>query len=130
MIKEIKKEDIPDWQYGDVAIKTYSFGEQMTIAGISGKIKEVITNGKKEFEPAMKDDINLGDISIYSLAAGIHYVRTLNGEAFIIEPNSSAESKKKQVFNFEKNSGNYLLGEIREVNKGVTEEEKKDYSSR
>jgi hypothetical protein len=125
MIKEIRKDEVPEWEYGDVAIKTYSFGEQMAIAGSAGQIKESIEDGKKTYKPEMKADINFGDLSVYILCAGIHYVRDKSGENFLIKPNTTVEDKKRFVFNFPSMSGNFLLNEIREFNKPKSDEEKK-----
>jgi len=126
LIKEIKKGDIPEWNFGDIAIKTYSFGEQMRIASTVSKFKETIVNGKKSMEPEFREELNVGELGVYMLAAGIHFVRNIDGTEFVVKPNMVADDKIKVVFNFSKESGNFLLNEIRDLNKPMSDEEKKD----
>ena len=116
MIKEIKKSEIPEWTYGDVAIKTYSYGDLLSIKDMSEFDGEEI-----KAKAGYKDS----DVGLIMLAAGIHYIRDVEGTGFVIKPNTMTEDKRKTCFNFDVSSSYKLLNEIRNLNKPITEEEKK-----
>lgn len=119
MIKNISKSEVPGWEYGDVAVKTFSFGEQMKIANLKAKLN-------KSGAELSDSEMDIGDVLIKILAAGIHYVKTAEGNQFIIKPGMSVEDRQKIVFDFTKEAGQYLVKQVQELNKEITKEEQKN----
>jgi hypothetical protein len=117
-LKEIKAADIPDWQYGDVQIKTFSYGESLRI---SGWAKET-TDKKIEF----KEGVNMDEAGVFILAAGINYVRTHDGTDYYIRPGSQVDEKAKKLYEISFQAGLFISQEITVLNKGITLEEKKN----
>ena len=116
----IKKEDIPDWTYGDVCIKTFSYGEKLKLGGT---VTSISFNGGN---PTTNDkDIDISELSVMALAAGIQYVKRSDNYEFFIKPSTTLDEKKRLVFDFEYNSGQYLSNEINELNKPLSDEQKK-----
>lgn len=114
---EVKKEDIPDWEYGDVKIKTFSFGESL-------KINSWATVGT-DGQPAFKQGVPEDEAGVFMLAAGIHFVRTVDGADFWIKPNSTIEDKSKKLYTIPVRSGAHLSKEIAKANRELSDEEKK-----
>jgi hypothetical protein len=116
MIKEIKKSEIPEWEHGDIGIKTYSYGNLLAIQDMS-----IIENGKITARLGYKDS----DIGIMVLAAGLHYVRNTDGSSFIIKSDTPLEDKKKFCLNIDTIAAKKILDEIKILNDPLTEQEKK-----
>jgi hypothetical protein len=116
MMKEIKKGDIPDWSYGDVVIKTYSYGDLLSI-------KDMANFNGEEVQP--KDGFKESDVGLTLLAAGIHFIRNVDGTDFIIKPHTPTNDKKKFCFDFEMEPTFKLLTEIKTLNNPLSEQEKK-----
>lgn len=118
--KIIKREDIPDWVYGDVCIKTFSYGEKLTLGGAVTSVN--FSSGT----PVVNDkDINISDLGITALAAGILYVKNKDNFEFLIKASNTLEEKKKIVYNFEFEAGRKLADEVNELNKPLSDEAKK-----
>lgn len=109
MIKQIRKEDIPEWTFGDVAIKTFSFGDAMKLNDMS----------KGETEQANTE------IAIFMVSAGIHFIRDEKNETIIIKNDSEINKKSDFIKNIDVASAIFLLKEIKELNKPLSDEEKK-----
>ena len=122
MIIEIRKDEIPDWDYGDIAIKTYSFGDQNKIGAMAGQIRGTVDNPDIQ----ISDTIQFDALSNYSLMAGIHYIKTKDNILFVIKPGTMTDEKLKYAFEISKISGNYLTKRVAEINKNINEDEKKN----
>jgi len=116
MMKEINKDEIPEWNYGNVMLKTYSYGDTLALNDMFEKTGEELTvkNGYKD-----------SDCNLYALAAALHFVRQQDGISFVLNPNSNIEQKKKLAFDFDKKAAMYLLQQIKELNQDLTEDLKK-----
>ena len=119
MLKQIRKEDIPKWELGDVTIKTFSFGEKLELGNLKAKMKD----GTPQVTDA---EISIKDVSIKGLAAGIHFIRTVEGTQFIIKPGTPLADREKVVYDVAYEAGEYLLKEIWEINKEISKEEIKN----
>lgn len=124
MIKEIRKEEIPDWDFGDIAIKTFSFGDQNYIASIMAKIR-----GKSidDADVGLKDDISIDVLNVNSLAAGLHYIKGKDNISFVLKPNLHRTEKinvcdKDISFT----AGQYILKQITILNNPISEDQKKN----
>lgn len=116
----IKKEDIPDWQYGDVCIKTFSYGEKLQIGGVVASVN--YNNGN----PVVSDkNIDIAELSVTALAAGIQWIKNQDNYDFLIKPDTVLNEKKKIVYNFEFQAGKKLSEYIQELNKPLDDEAKK-----
>jgi len=119
MLKQVRKEDIPEWDFGDVTIKTFSFGEKLELGNLKAKMT-------KEGPELSDGEVSIKDITIKALAAGIHFVRTSDNSQFIILANSQLSDKEKKVYDFSFESGQYLLKLIYELNKPLEKEDIKN----
>ena len=123
MIKEIRKEDIPDWDYGDVAIKTYSIGDQNRVGNMAAIIKGTTANP----DIALREDINSSKLQDYMLMAGIHFFKAKDNMSFILKPNTLTDDKIKHAYTeISQPAGVFLLGKIVEINKPLTPDGKKN----
>jgi hypothetical protein len=121
----INRADIPDWEYGDVCIKKYSFSDKMYMASLGNNVQfkdnEVLID---------KSNIDVFKATMHVLCAGIHYVKDLENYRFTVEPHSHIDVKTKffgdDNISFE--AGSFLLSKVQEFNKGLSEEEKKKSS--
>lgn len=116
-MKDIKREQIPDWEYGDVKLKTFSFGESLKINSWA----MVGPDGTPDFKPGVNQD----EAGVFMLSAGIHFIRTLDGADFWIKPGSSIDEKHKKLYSIPVRAGAYLSKEIGVLNKELSDEEKK-----
>lgn len=119
----IARDDIPEWDYGDVTIKKFSFGGKMRISGL------VNTTSVNKDQVVFKErDINNLEISVTSLGEGVVSVKDKDNYEFVIKPESSFEDKKNFFSgdNISFEAGMYLLTQVKDFNKGVTDEEKKN----
>lgn len=118
--KLIKREELKNWDYGDVCIKTFSIGERLKLGNFATSVNY---NGGN---PIMNDkNIDIADVNIYSLAAGIQYIKAQDNFDFFIKPNTLVEDKTKIVFNLEFEPAKYLLEQINELNNPLSNEQKK-----
>ena len=124
MLKELKKESIPDWKFGDVSIKTYSWKDAMKIAEMTSSIN--LVNG--EMQVVQKESINLYELNMISLASGINFIRTFDGGDFIVKPGMITEEKVKGLENpdLSQTAAMFLLNEVSSLNKPLSVEEKKN----
>ena len=123
---EITGDTIPNWEYGNVGIKTFSFGDNLKIAGQVSNIKRTVVDGKTQMLPEFKEEADMGELALFMLAAGVNFVRTKDGAGFIIKPASSNDDKKKLLYGIDKESGEFLLSNISKLNEEKSEEEKKN----
>lgn len=124
MMKEISKDEIPDWQYGNITVKTYSYGNTVLLSDMI-EIKKTIVDGKEESDYKLKNGFKDSDVNILMLAAGIHFVRSVDGVSFALKPESDIETKKRFAFDIDKNAALFILSKIKELNEGVTSDIKK-----
>lgn len=116
MIKEIKKSDLVDWNYGDVGIKTYSYGDLLAIKDMAD------INGT---EIVAKTGYKDSDVGMMILTAGIHYIRNVDGTGYEIAPGTTNDIKKRLCYMFDASAVFTLLKHINELNSPLTEQEKK-----
>ena len=114
---EIKREDIPDWEFGDVKLKTFSFGESLKINSWT----KTGADGTAEFKEGVSQD----EAGVFMLAAGIHFVRTIDGTDFWIKPGQTVEEKSKKIYAVSVRSGAYLSKAIADLNRELSDAEKK-----
>jgi hypothetical protein len=116
MLKEISKEEIPEWPHGNIMLKTYSYGDTLMLADMIEKTdgELVLKNGYKE-----------SDVNIFMLAAGIHLVKTNDNNAFVVPNNATIDAKKKFTYDIDKSAAIYLLTKIKEINEVLTDDLKK-----
>ena len=124
MMKDIKKEDIPEWEYGDVVIKSFSFGEKFEIANVKAKMSKD-ESGKLKDAEMVNAEIDVAKLSIKSLASGLHSVKTREGQ-FIIRPGSLVSERETFAYKVEFESGKYLLERVQELNSPITEDDIKN----
>jgi hypothetical protein len=114
---EIKKEIIPNWTYGDVFIKKYSYGEKITMAQLASK--------------AMKDGeiiegADIQDVSIYMLASGIQMIRGTDNMTEVIGPNTSMIDRRKFAYDMDFDAAVFILNRIKDINQPLGADEKKN----
>lgn len=124
MMREINKSEIPDWQYGNVMLKTYSYGNTVTLADMM-ELRTKIVDGKEINDFVVKQQYKDSDVNIFMLAAGIHFIKMSDNNSFALAPEVNIEIKKKFVFDIDRESAMYLLGQIKELNEGLSADLKK-----
>ena len=92
MIKEINASEIPEWEHGNVGIKTLSFGDTLTLASMS---KRIVVDGKEDLVPG--DGYTIKDITMHLLSAGIYFIRNKDNTDFFIKPKADID---KQILDF------------------------------
>ncbi len=132
-IKEIAREEIPNWSVGNVVIKTFSYGDKLRMAGVMKKIFKDINSIKNEVDEKkildnLKEDVDLSEVTIDLVVAGVSSIKNFDNQQFLITPNSSREEKAKFIYNIDYEAGNYLLKKILEMNKPISDETKKESS--
>jgi hypothetical protein len=133
MMKEIAREEIKNWPLGNVMIKTFSYGDKLRLAGSLKKIFKDVNLIKNEQDEQkimdnLKDDIDLAEVNIDLVIAGLFTVKNFDGMNYIIKPDSSREEKIKFVYNLDFELGQYLLTQIMLLNKPLGDEVKKESS--
>ena len=117
MIKELKKEEIPGWEHGDVAIKTYSLGDRGVLANMLAKVKVTEKDGKiDKAETEGKKDVDISEFSVLSLAFGLHFVRSKDGVGFVLKPDADKETKKKFAYDVDSVCAEVLIDKVAEIN--------------
>jgi len=113
VLKEIKKEELKDWEYGDVCLKTFSYGEQLSLA---------------ELKKGVDDEsvIDVKKAGLMTVAAGIKFIRGKDGVSFFIKPTDTLDDKMKLVYDFDGEHAKCLLKVIKELNAPISREEKKN----
>jgi hypothetical protein len=119
--KLIKKEEIPGWEYGDVCIKTFSIGESLKL----GNFTTTVQYNGSEAIVGEKPSIDISQMNVYALAAGIQYIKKSDNYEFFIKPGVLTEDKYKIVFDFDYEPGKFLLEKISELNQHLSNEQKK-----
>ena len=128
MIKELKKEEIPGWEHGDVAIKTYSLGDRGVLANMLAKVKVTEKDGKiDKAETEGKKDVDISEFSVLSLAFGLHFVRSKDGVGFVLKPDADKETKKKFAYDVDSVCAEVLIDKVAEINGGISLEQKKNF---
>ena len=122
--KSIRGEDIPEWEFGDVVIKRFSFGDKIRLANMSQTMSMKKEGG---VEISERSELDAYTITMYTVAAGIHSVKKNDNYDFLIPPHTHVDEKLKVVTNdeFTYEAGEYLVKEIKLLNAGLTEDVKK-----
>jgi len=125
LIKIIPKEEIPSWNFGDVAVKTFSFGDTLRLAKFTSKMKSFVNSeGRADMETQFKDDTDIEEVSLFTLASGIHYVKSLDSSGFVINSDMITEDKVKVLYKIDLESGKYLIQQVQEINKNDDSQKK------
>lgn len=119
--KLIKKEEIPGWEHGDVCIKTFSFGDSLKL----GNFTTTVAYNGGETIVGEKASIDIAQMNVYAVAAGIQYIKKADNYEFLIKPGTMTEDKVKIVYDFEFEQAKKILEEVSELNKHLTPEQKK-----
>lgn len=135
MLKEISKEDIlsncnndPNaWTFGNVMIKTFSFGDKLKLADFFRKNLGKETN-EENIMDSLREGADLATVNIKVFVAGTHWIKNFDNTGLLLKPEASNEDKEKIVYNLSFEAGKYLLERIVSFNK-VDEELKKASSS-
>ena len=130
--KIVSKTEIPDWDFGDVTIKKFSFGGKLRLSTFTKKISiDTVDDGKggkKEQIIETNRDIDPFIVSTNTIAEGIHSVKDGNNYEYSLNPNSDLNEKVKfiQSDDVSYEAGKYLLTEIKKFNDELKESEKKN----
>jgi hypothetical protein len=107
LIKVIPREEIPDWDFGSVCVKTWSIIDSLDISKIAGK--------EEGFE-----NIDVKAAAVIQLAGGIHYIKNVNDDGFLLEPNKTRDEKIRFLDKMSTQAGSHILKAIVEINKPLT----------
>jgi len=122
-LEVIRKDDIPDWEFGDVTIKKFSFNDKIRLASFISKVSVK----DKEIETNNRDEIDSHKLSLYTISSGLYSVKDKDNYEFVIKPNTNFNDKllfvESDSLLFE--SGQFLASKISVFNKVVGEELKK-----
>jgi hypothetical protein len=118
MLKEINKDDIPEWAYGNVCVKTFSYGHSVLIG-------DMCERSPDKTDVLAKEGYKDSDVSIFVLAAGLHFVRTADGLGFVVPPTADIDTKKRFAFDIEIPAAIKIIKEINVLNTGTSDELKK-----
>lgn len=126
--KTITKENLPDWDFGDVVIKKFSFADKMRLANMSRTMRVVKDGNKDKVVIEPNDKLDGYAISLMTMGAGIHSIKDDKNYDYILKPHSHIDEKLNFINRDEISfsAGEVLLNEIKDFNKEITEEEKKN----
>lgn len=119
----INKNDIPEWEYGDVVVKKFSFGGKLRLS------EHTNTTSIKDNKVAVGEKIvNNYELGISTLCEGIHSIKDAENYEYLIRPHSHVDDKKTFFTNddISVESGLYLLQQVKEYNNPTSEDEKKN----
>lgn len=125
MLKELKSNEIQDWDFGDVIIKTYSYGQQSRIAELISNIRM----SGKEITADVKDNLSIYDLNMLMLSAGIHIIRNKDGTELIGPLTKEVDKLNFLDKTISSIAGNDILREISLLNQALSREEKKNLDS-
>ena len=122
-LQTINKQDIPDWEFGDVVIKKFSFADKIKMAGFVSNVSVK----KNVIEQRDVEKIDTDTLGIYTFAAGIHSVKDKDNYEFIMKPHSFIDDKVKFVIrdDIEYSAGQYILEQIKVFNQEIIDNELK-----
>lgn len=121
VVELLRKEDIPGWEFGDVQVKTFSFGEKLTITDMRARADTTSPQGFK----IVQEEINVKDVTITAMAYGLYTMKNKDNTELIVKPTTSVEEKRKLVFDFPFDAAQFILKKVYDLNKEITQEEKK-----
>lgn len=125
VLEEIKADLIPNWEFGDVCIKSFSFGDKLKLSEIASDVK----SDGKDFVVVPKKDFSISEINLFLLSAGLKWVKPKDSVGFVIRPEWDLKAKEKVVYDFDFDSAQFLLKEILRINqvdKSLEDVKKKD----
>lgn len=132
MKKEIIASEIPEWEHGNVMIKSFSFKDTTFIQARVEKIsKEELPEKTPTGETQYKEKIewvegtDIGYMSYFMLCAGIHFIRNKDVEGLYVKPEHTTEEKLNMLKNIDGKAGAYLTEKIGELMVGMNEDKKK-----
>lgn len=130
--KEILATDIPEWELGNVMVKSFSFKDTTYIQGLIKehrlqKLEAKGPDGQDQFKEVVdwKDGTDVGYMNYYMLCAGIHFIRNKDVEGFHIKPGTTTEEKLVLLKDIDGKSGAYLTDQIGTLMIEMSEDKKK-----
>ena len=120
--KTISKDELPEWVYGDVVVKKFSFGGKLRLSGLT----TTVTAEGNTIKQSAKE-IDSEKMGMHTLIEGIHSVKDVDNYEYLIKPGATPEEKLRffQGDDVSFEAGMKLLDEVKSINQVVTEEQKK-----
>lgn len=130
--KEIRKSDLPEWEYGDVVIKKFSFGDKLKLSAFTSEtiietVKDTTTGKEVERVKRSAKTIDAYEITMFTIACGLHSIKDSDNYEYVLKGHSNIDEKlefvKKLDLSFE--AGKVILDEIKNFNVDISDEKKK-----
>ena len=131
--KTINKNDLPEWDFGDVTIKKFSFGDKLKLSAFTTDtsidvVKDPETGKDVERVNRKSKNIDAYEITMFTIACGLHSVKASDDYEYALKPHSHIDEKlrfvKEKDLSYE--SGKVILEAVKEFNAEISEDKKKD----
>ena len=119
----IRKEVLVDWEYGDVVIKKFSFGDKLRLSAFT-------TNMSINENEIVKESKNIDTyaLTMFTVACGLHSIKDSGNYEYVLKPGSHIDDKLAFINSLDipYEAGVVILSKIKEFNKEISEDKKKE----
>jgi hypothetical protein len=119
----IRREEIPNWDYGDVCIKHYSFGDKIKLSSMAMTVK---VDSKTMTEQMTAKEIDTEEMILLAVAAGISWVKKKDNYEFLFKPDRKTSDLVEFIRQINYDSGVFLKNKIAVINQAMTDQEIKN----